>query len=43
MAWVGRLFCLIGWHDWYEGTVRRWCQREGCTAAESLMYGDDDD
>lgn len=26
----GELFCLLGWHDWYEGVHLIYCCREDC-------------
>lgn len=35
---VGKFFCWLGFHAWYNGTTRRYCDR--CDAVERLDWED---
>lgn len=34
---LGRFFCWLGYHDWYQGRISRYCVRKDCEATDDFM------
>ena len=41
--WIGRLFCKLGWHNWFEGITVAYCRRGGCNAKYNLLTDYEED